>query len=430
LNPTQEAIKYFKKEANYSRLFEKFVNKIESLGTVGGSVTLNQLTQEEKKALRNWFSKDFSTMDKVTIDLQKFSKGFMGTKFEGADLFDVVEGVAGRKLIYKKEAKESEESLKYEFFIGLKERYNHEYTSILTNSIINKESAVVGFTTSYNQKDFKSIEIVYQTLAILPIQKGLRLPVLAEKITGNPHYFDKDTKFFTALQLVRNKLETILSVPENNAEYQNELLYHFGILKDDISNFVSCYGLLAERNGKLLKSWECDLLEKNVKNVPLRELKKVEKVYPNKGNTVFIVENSGVFSSILDKYDGEPIPLICTHGQFKLAGLQLIEKLIETHNVLYYSGDYDPEGIQMASRLKNRYGTNIKYWRYSVDDYRYAATEKEIPNERLLKLTNIQDDELDEIITEITRSKRFGYQERHINNLYLDIIEYIDREKS
>jgi uncharacterized protein (TIGR02679 family) len=427
LNPTQEAIQYFRKETSYSRLFEKFAYKIESLGTVGGSVTLNQLSQDEKRALRNWFSRDYSSIDKATINLLKFSKGFTGTRFEGSDLFDVVEGVVGRKLIYKKEAKELEEIEKQTYFIGLRDRYSHEYTSLLTESILKKEPAVVGYIASYNQKDYGSIENIYKALATLPVQKGIRLPVFAEKITGDPHFFDKDTKFYSTLQLVRNKLESISSIPENNAEYHNELLYNFGILKDDISNFVSCYGLLGERNGKLLKSWEYDYIEKNVKNVPLRELNKIEKVYPKKGNTIFIVENSGVFSSILDKHDGAPIPLICTHGQFKLAGLLLIQKLVETNNIIYYSGDYDPEGIQMASKLKGRYGTSIRYWRYSVDDYRYAATDRVIPDERLSKLGNIQDEELIELITTMKKYRVFGYQERHINNLYNDILCFTNK---
>lgn len=47
-------------------------------------------------------------------------------------------------------------------------------------------------------------------------------------------------------------------------------------------------------------------------NMPLRELLKIDKVVPAEGSQVYIVENSGVFSSLLDIVPNAP--LACTHG--------------------------------------------------------------------------------------------------------------------
>ncbi|HHY73683.1 MAG TPA: DUF2399 domain-containing protein [Bacillus bacterium] len=287
---------------------------------------------------------------------------------------------------------------------------------------MNKESAAIGFIQSYNQKDYSSIEKKFETLMLLPLSPKLRLPVLAERIAGDPHYFDKDTEFVTALQIIRSNKNNTPYINDTSVEAVNELLYENGILKDDLQNFVTCSGLIAVKNGENVRSWDCLYDENSVHNVPLRELVKYDRLFPKKGDRVYVVENSGVFSSILDMYKGEPLPLVCTHGQFKFATLQLIEKLCNENVTIYYSGDYDPEGLQMAQRLRMKYGKFIRFWRYTVQDYIEALSEKEISPISASKLDNIKAPELSAVKNEMVRLKKIGYQERHIVTLYNDII--------
>src|SRR5690606_16173925 len=99
----------------------------------------------------------------------------------------------------------------------------------------------------------------------------------------------------------------------------NELLESYQIYRDDLLNFVTCANLIAKTVNGIHPVWEAAAIENSVQIVPLRELIAIEKVRPTVGNKVWIVENSGVCSTLLDHELTAPI--ICTNGQFTLASL-------------------------------------------------------------------------------------------------------------
>lgn len=171
MDEMKEAIVYFKKEPGYIRLFEAFADKIESLGHIGGSVTLSNLTEDEKRLLRNWFGRDYSKKSSTTVSLRKFERQLDETKFQGVDFNKVIEGVLGRTISYKKDVKLLKEEERIRFFSHLIEKYPSENTAWLTESILNKEPGSIGFIQSYNQTDFSAIERIYQTISLLPLVK-------------------------------------------------------------------------------------------------------------------------------------------------------------------------------------------------------------------------------------------------------------------
>lgn len=422
MSPKEEAVKYFRERAGFSRLFLEFAKRIESLGSTGGHVVLTKLTQEEQVLLRNWFHKDFSSLKSAKISLKKFEERFEGTRFEGASLFEVVEELLGRKLVYKKEEMDGNERLKTNFFKELNKTYVSEATTLLTTAIFERHPLHVGFITTYNKGDLNNLEKIYKAISFLPLEKSIRLPLFAEKVTGNPHEFDNEGKFISALQILKEKKYGIAVQNNPNAEYINQLLFEFGILKDDITNYVTICGIIGERNGKVLHSWEESFREKSVRNEPLREIARLDRVYPIKKNgPVFVVENSGVFSSIIDELEDYSISIICTHGHFKIAAIQIIKLLVKENCTIYYSGDFDPEGLLMAYSLKKRYPKNIYYWKYSVENYIKTLSNVEISSNRLQKLNNIKDVELENLLYHIKKIKKVAYQERQIKELIKDI---------
>ncbi|UOQ92463.1 DUF2399 domain-containing protein [Halobacillus shinanisalinarum] len=96
-----------------------------------------------------------------------------------------------------------------------------------------------------------------------------------------------------------------------------------------------------------------------------------------------------LYSSLLDQVPNAP--LICTHGQFKLAALQLLDQLVRNGCTIYYSSDLDPEGLRMANRLYNRYPNSVHYWRMDVTAYEKSLSEVHLNGERLNKLASIDD---------------------------------------
>ena len=81
---------------------------------------------------------------------------------------------------------------------------------------------------------------------------------------------------------------------------------------------------------------------------------------------VYVVENPAVFSALVDKYPDST--LVCGNGQPKLAVHLLLDRLAE-HHILYYSGDFDPEGLLIARDIKIRYGEKAVLWNYKAELY-------------------------------------------------------------
>src|SRR5690625_2750831 len=124
---------------------------------------------------------------------------------------------------------------------------------------------------------------------------------------------------------------------------------------------------------------------------------------------VWIVENSGVFSTLLDYVPTAPI--ICTNGQFTLATYMLLDLLANVDCTMYYAGDFDPEGLGMAARLVDRYPNHIKLWRMDQDSYEKSNPTQKLTEERLEKLKGITNVELKEVVDLMWEMKKAGYQE-------------------
>ncbi|WP_404456423.1 DUF2399 domain-containing protein [Virgibacillus necropolis] len=135
------------------------------------------------------------------------------------------------------------------------------------------------------------------------------------------------------------------------------------------------------------------------------------------GNDVWIVENSGVCSKLLDYEPGAPI--ISTNGQFKLAALLLIAEGCPLH----YASDFDPEGLGMAQRLLDRYPEHVQLWRMGLEDYSKTSPLKELSNEQVEKLKSTRDSELLEVAEDMRRLRKAGYQEALVELMVVDLRE-------
>lgn len=96
--------------------------------------------------------------------------------------------------------------------------------------------------------------------------------------------------------------------------------------------------------------------------------------------------------------------------------------LVDSKIQLYYSGDFDPEGMQIADKLKQRYKENIVLWHYDEHDYRKCISNKTISERRLMMLRNIKDLKLIQVSQRIEQEKRSGYQEKLIDVYKEDIL--------
>ena len=70
----EEAVKYFKGNEGYNRLFKGIKEKYISLGEIKGNVVINKPTQIEKQTLSGLMKKDYSRNSSISINLKKLQK--------------------------------------------------------------------------------------------------------------------------------------------------------------------------------------------------------------------------------------------------------------------------------------------------------------------------------------------------------------------
>ena len=132
----------------------------------------------------------------------------------------------------------------------------------------------------------------------------------------------------------------------------------------------------------------------------LREVRADENVY--------IVENPAVFSELMRR--NPRASLVCTNGQPRLASLVLLD-FLKQGSVLWYAGDFDPEGLLIAQNLKRRYGAALRLWDYRIDLYRKAMSDVTLGKSRIHSLEGVTEPELLEIAEQIRRTGKAAYQE-------------------
>lgn len=79
-----------------------------------------------------------------------------------------------------------------------------------------------------------------------------------------------------------------------------ELYYFFGLLRDDLWNFVTCTGITGSAADNQPLGYLTEAYRQQVTlNLPLREVVRIDKAFTC-AKVVYVVENSGVYSALLD----------------------------------------------------------------------------------------------------------------------------------
>jgi len=421
----KECVSYFKSNSGFKRTLESIRKKYKSLGSLGGTIVLNNLKEDEKEALTGLFRKDYYKKS-TSFKVEAFIKALDNTKFSGVVFDKVLEGYFGESLLSNKEEKLIYETEKQAYFEEIIEEFKGTRAEEWLLYILKtKENAYRLVNLKYDEDKLqlkKNLINVCSGCNSLSFKEKsvVRLALFSSNITTNPHTFDTNTECGNLL-VYAICYSLGLKYPEN-AEELNEVLYKAGIIKDEVSNFTLCSGLLAHNEEEEHMGWRGFYEREEPLQVSLWNISKIDKVIsPN--SKVYVFENPTVFSEILYIVGKMKPSLICTFGNFKLASLILMDKLVQSGAKIYYSGDFDPEGIVMADKLKQRYGENVVLWRYSKEDYINIKSTVQLEDYRIKKMNNIKSEELREIVEFICINKTAAYQELLINAYIGDILK-------
>lgn len=278
---------------------------------------------------------------------------------------------------------------------------------------------------------------------------GVMLAVLAAGVSGNPHFFDRGT---AAGQLFTCGLCWHSGAPfPASAEGLAALYGKYGILMDEVSSMVAVFGLHLEQRGRLHPGAEGFLQAREPFILMQKNLDGVTCAY-GEGSCVFVVENEMVFSHLIracsDLPEGRfagaarsaqsdqsagaaqsaqsarpalPSAILCTMGQPRKAAWQLLDLLAGEDMEVYYSGDLDPEGMDIADRMWKRHPKLVRIWRMGPKDYERSASEEEIDDRRLSMLRRLKNPQLLETAKLLLKKKKAGYQEALLDEMISDI---------
>lgn len=429
----EECASYFRKNEAYARMFLELKKKYRKYGKLSGKICLENLSEAECRALGAVFGKSLLPGDFV-FSISELQTALNETRYSGIEVEKLTEKYFKEKIqsnSQKKEAKNQSNRLFWERLLReTSDRFGDSARGTLWLRAV-WEQKKYGYQLIVRERG-KSEHIakemllaVSRALEYLADENGrgkararVRLAVLGAEITKNPHYFDRQNP---AGRLLLDALCFLFKTEEpRGQEDVLALYYRSGICPDDISSYTTCYGIHFYEDDREHESYRY-FIEKGEKYVlTLSNLNRLTRA-ESSGKKVFVMENQMVFSQICEELKGEEYSLVCTSGQLKTASLFLIDMLLQSECELYYCGDIDPEGIEIADRVIARNPGQIFLWRMTVEDYYRSISEEKLGDRRLGKLDKIENIQLRELGEALRKEKRAGYQEHLIDQMVQDI---------
>lgn len=416
----EECLEYFRGRQVFQKVFSGFRKKYESLGHFGGTVTLKGLDAEEKAALGGFFQRDYTENQTITILASAMEKALSESRFGELAWEEILEAYFQEPLLARKEQNRREEKEKQQFFAEFLDPKGQEGKGTgnagrqwLSHALDSHKDGGLLLMQQYREDR----EGFRETLKA----------VFAAKTTGNPHYFDNGTsgeKLLTAFLCydfqVNGKKEN------RDAEWKNRLYYQAGILKDDLSNDVLVYGIHGRKmGGELHQGIEGFYRERQAMRLTLNTIGTLKEAWAV-NSPVFVLENPAVFSELVRSQPA--ITAVCGGGQPCLAVLALLDLLSEG-STLYYAGDFDPDGLLILQRLKERYGRRLVPWGYRREWYETYLSEVECSPLTMKKLDRVTLPEVQEIVERMKRHRKAAYQETMMKEL-ADSAEILMKNRS
>lgn len=307
---------------------------------------------------------------KKRVPLKEMDRAFRASSV-GAGLREVLEAVGG-PLVTREEAERAEMEEWRRFRSRILESALEAHASGHAERWLSQDAAYLKQASRSSEAEW--VFTVIGALGELP-RSGPPLPLayFATQTTGNAHTFDSDRPagrmLLRALGAIVDGWEIRSSLDREDRE---DLLSQVGLLLDDLSSDVLVAGLVAD-----VPYLKDAAVRGHPLTIPLFTIERLSDIRPVTGRTVFAVENPQVFRILLERsgrlsLDARPA-LLCTSGRPSLAARRLIGRMVAEGIQIRYSGDFDPDGIDIAFRLLERHPDHVELWRMGVEDHAFAS---------------------------------------------------------
>ena len=408
----KQASKFLKENKQFNKLLDAMKEKYIRMGKLTGKISVKDLTSEESLALSS-IEPEIYGKSSGDISIKKFVNYFTKGRFEGMDFFEVFNDYYGGTLKTNREDKEEKINKKDDFLNKLIDETKEVHVEIWLKALI--EYKKYGYNIFLKQyKDDKNIlrEIILNLqkamgLISFRVDDGIPLATLSSKTTKDSHYFDIDK---CAGKLL---LQVLAYYMEQNMNYSleeiNEVLSFNGIIRDEISNSTITAGLFCYDENEEIKGYKWFRREMEPIILSIHNLKGIKAINARE-KSVFIFENPTSFYEVLKECKNLRPSLICISGQPNSSTHIILNNLIREGGMIFYAGDFDPEGIIICDNLKKKYGKKLEFMCMDKENYFRIKSENSF-EDRVAKLDNIVSEELLDLVSVMREEKNPAYQE-------------------
>lgn len=409
------------KTKQVKRLMTELKKKWISNGHLTGKITLNNISDEEKRDIEGIMGIHFSN----SLNAKDFESAIIqNSVFGDSNIKEVLELYFGAKLITSKEKKLIKKNEDEFFFESLRKilddiNGNEQLYNWLIKMKTNKSFGYITLQRLRKTKPNDTLTICSSVFkGINEINQNIYpIAIFASKISGNPHFLDRNsgdgsTLFVSILAYIFEE-----DYPADSKSWY-ELLEKANLIKDEIAGSLAIYNVqLLKDNTAHQGAYWC-YKYKQPFMLAYCNLNDIDKATTD-NNIVYVVENEMVFTTLQKEIKDRNIALICTSGQPSLTAQKLIELLVKGNNRIFYSGDIDPEGLGICDRLWKKYPNNITPWLMDKNDYLASISNEKVSNQRLSLLDKIENPILKETSILLKENKKAAYQENMIS-IFID----------
>lgn len=402
------AEEYFRNDG-FKRLMALCRDKYISLSHIGGSVILKNASDEERCAIGGLLGRVYDEND-IKAELREIDKALLNSRFR-INLAELLKLYFNDEIVTRSDRLTADKSEKEKFFNDICGKYTGGKEADWLQYMLTKKNV---FAKRYNEdRNLLGHDIDIVCRAIGSLGKPQLLPIFAAEVSGDPHMLDDGTscgQLFNYAIMYLTGTEQINGVSE-----RNEMLENVGLYSDMVSSFAYCKNIrLYDSKGEhpafkaFLERNEAFTL--NIGN--LTDIVRAEAL----NDTVYILENPAVFTSLAR--DTKEASLICTAGQPKGACISLLGLLANAR--MYYSGDFDLGGINIAERLFGMF-KNMLPWHFGPKDYISALSDKPLTEAAVRSLREVQGGFLKKTVQLMIETGLAGYQENILDLLINDL---------
>ncbi len=435
----QKAVAFFT-EANLSRLLAKLREKYIEVGRIGGQVILDNTTQGERREIASFLARPpyaDSDLKVKLVDVEKaLQHSFNCTLLELLTAFFPDQPLMTRQA--KREAHAIHQADFRTTLLALASALpeGSQGKHWLQHGSHGQEWIFSRFKNSPVEEQERQLKLVRYVVNVLDQLPELgapeRLALFAQRTSGDPHMLDPDRAAGRLLLLALSDLEhdneedsfSLTKSPQDRAQ-ELRLYNSSGLLVDMISSSVAVFNLA---EAVYLNGTPDPLVQvagKRVLLLPMRQLLEWKCLVPASA-TIYVFENPQVFEEVVEALgSATALPtLVCTSGWPSAAALTLLQQLLEESpdNRLYYSGDFDLKGLQIAAYLEARYQGRCHPWHFDPASYEVALKADGIEaSARELSMLNALPEVFKSLVTRMQEKQKWAFQEGIVNLLVRDV---------